>query len=171
MRVAIALSLAIAARAAFPSRGRDPRQNKASAEQRKRAEREYYAPYKFYGRPLHLLTDVEWGNFERRSRKPRACALPADQGVSFYLFSFLRDDSPGLLAHFLRWYRAPRGSPTRRGGAAGGTRIVRGERPGCDVDKPAETSRATAGTWIFRGDESRRRRGRDVDSPRRRGRG
>mmetsp|Transcript_36502 Transcript_36502/g.112937 ORF Transcript_36502/g.112937 Transcript_36502/m.112937 type:complete len:557 (-) Transcript_36502:69-1739(-) len=106
MRVAIALSLAIAARAAFPSRGRDPRQNKASAEQRKRAEREYYAPYKFYGRPLHLLTDVEWGNFERRSRKPRACALPADQGVSFYLFSFLRDDSPGLLAHFLRWYKA-----------------------------------------------------------------
>ena len=35
------------------------------AEQKRIVERLYYAPYKYYGRPLHLLTDVEWGNFER----------------------------------------------------------------------------------------------------------
>lgn len=78
------------------------------AEQKRVVERLYYAPYKYYGRPLHLLTDVEWGNFERRSRKPRACALPTNVpgDPQFYLFSYLRDDSPGLLAHFLRWYKA-----------------------------------------------------------------
>ena len=78
------------------------------AEQKRIVERLYYAPYKYYGRPLHLLTDVEWGNFERRSRKPRACALPTNVpgDPKFYLFSYLRDDSPGLLAHFLRWYGA-----------------------------------------------------------------
>ena len=42
------------------------------------------------------------------------------------------------------------------------------EDPGicCCVDLP-KTSRsdAAAATWIFRGDESRRRRGRDVDIP------
>ena len=70
------------------------------------AERDYYAPYAHYGKPEHLLTDIEWGRFETRNRKPRACALPGDQGVAFHLFCYLRDDSPSLLAHFLRWYAA-----------------------------------------------------------------
>ena len=74
---------------------------------KRQAETAYFAPYKNYGRPTHLLTDVEWGNFERRSRKPRACALPDDiDGVDFYLFAFVREDSPAFLAHFLRWYGA-----------------------------------------------------------------
>mmetsp|Transcript_11655 Transcript_11655/g.34703 ORF Transcript_11655/g.34703 Transcript_11655/m.34703 type:complete len:550 (+) Transcript_11655:221-1870(+) len=97
--------LFLLATAALASRRRKPAVDEV-AEQRKRAEKEYYEPYKFYSRPVHLLTDVAWGNFERRSRKPRACALPSDQGVTVYLFCFLREDSPGLLAHFLRWYRA-----------------------------------------------------------------
>ena len=86
----------------------------AFREMKRKAEEDYYAPYRDYGRPVHLLTDVEWGKFETRNRKPRACALPQDAGVEFYLFCYLRDDSPHLLAHFLRWYRAAGVDLTRR---------------------------------------------------------
>ena len=81
----------------------DKTSDPAFREMKRKAEEEYYAPYRDYGRPVHLLTDVEWGKFETRNRKPRACALPQDAGVEFYLFCYLRDDSPHLLAHFLRW--------------------------------------------------------------------
>ena len=78
------------------------------AEQKRIVERLYYAPYKYYGRPLHLLTDVEWGNLNEDRESRGACALPTNVpgDPKFYLFSYLRDDSPGLLAHFLRWYGA-----------------------------------------------------------------
>ena len=44
---------------------------------------------------------------EDRENRARAHYLLMYQGdPKFYLFSYLRDDSPGLLAHFLRWYGA-----------------------------------------------------------------
>ena len=78
-----------------PQKSKELKEKEKLAEQKRIVERLYYAPYKYYGRPLHLLTDVEWET-SARSKTARLHYLlmyrATRSSTSFSIYEMIRPD-------------------------------------------------------------------------------